>query len=218
MIKDLLPAQPVTINLPAGDTLNYFRIHCSSKGLFTLYLYLNKVKNTNTRIAFSHDAVHWSNTIPVPADIKRFIGGVIVKTDTRRGYFTDYCKQVLATAGPRTAQPYGPDTLYFASIKLLETHVGFPEEKPGTCGIMVQNYPNPFRETTTIYWQLPENAHVVLKLSDFTGRELKTLVDCDLEKGEHFFKLDDKGLPAGVYFYQLNANGLVETRKMLVYK
>jgi len=214
-MKDLLPAQTVSLNLPAGDTLNYFRIHCNSKGLFTMYLYLNKVKNTNTQLAFSYDAVHWSNTIPVPDDIWRFIGGVIVKTDTRRGYFTDYCKQVLAIAGPRTAQPYGPDTLYYGSIKLKETHVGLTVEKSGKGGIMVRNYPNPFHETTTIYWQLPENARVVLKLLDIEGRELKVLVDCDQEKGEYFVKVDDKDLPAGVYFCQLKALGTTETKKMI---
>jgi len=65
MMKDMLPAQTVSLNLPAGDTLSYFRIHCNSEGLFTMYLYLNKVKNANTQVAFSYDAVHWSNAILV---------------------------------------------------------------------------------------------------------------------------------------------------------
>ncbi|MFN8134476.1 MAG: T9SS type A sorting domain-containing protein [Bacteroidales bacterium] len=215
VIKDLMPAQPVSINLPAGDTLNYFRIHCNSKGLFTMYLYLNKVINTNTQVAFSYDPVHWTNTIPVPADLKKFIGGVIVKTDTRRGYFTDYCKQVLAIAGPRTTQPYGPDELYYGSLKLLETSVGLNADLISSKIILKQNYPNPFYKTSILTWQLPRDAHVVLKVYDHIGCEVRTLVNCDQQKGEHFIKFDAAGLPAGVYIYQLQANGKVITKKMI---
>lgn len=48
------------------DTLIYFRLHCNSKGLFTMYLYLNRVKNTSTQVTFSHDAIHWSDPIQFP--------------------------------------------------------------------------------------------------------------------------------------------------------
>jgi photosystem II stability/assembly factor-like uncharacterized protein len=81
---------------------------------------------------------------------------------------------------------------------------------------LIQNYPNPFSESTTITWQLPKDAHVVLKVFDFTGREVKTLVDCEQEKGEQKAKFDAAGLSSGVYFYQLRADGNVETRKMII--
>jgi hypothetical protein len=80
---------------------------------------------------------------------------------------------------------------------------------------LLQNYPNPFNGSTTISWQLPEKAHVILKVYDFTGREVKTLVDYDQIKGEHTVNFDASGLPAGVYFYHLQVNGTVETNKMI---
>jgi photosystem II stability/assembly factor-like uncharacterized protein len=83
---------------------------------------------------------------------------------------------------------------------------------------LFQNYPNPFAEFTTINWQLPADAHVTLKVFDFTCRELKTLVDCDQAKGEHKVKFDATTLPAGIYFYQLHANGTNETKTMIVLK
>jgi photosystem II stability/assembly factor-like uncharacterized protein len=83
---------------------------------------------------------------------------------------------------------------------------------------LVQNYPNPFTESTTVIWELPEDAHAVLKVYDFTGREVKTLVDGNLAKGEHKAKFDATGLPAGVYFYRLRVNGKVETKKMVYLK
>jgi hypothetical protein len=80
------------------------------------------------------------------------------------------------------------------------------------------NYPNPFKETTTISWQLPEKAKVMLKVYDFTGREVKTLVDSEKTMGEHSVKFEAADLPSGIYFYQLHTNGKVETKKMIYLK
>lgn len=84
--------------------------------------------------------------------------------------------------------------------------------------ILKQNYPNPFAESTTINWQLPQTAHVVLKIYDFAGREVKTLVDCEQVRGEHKADFNAASLPAGVYFYQLRINGIMETKKMICFK
>jgi len=216
IIKDFQAPLAVSLNLVPTDTLNYFRIHCNADGLFTMYLNMNRVINTNTKVAFSHDAIHWSDPIPIPDDLKRFIGGVIVKTDTRRGYFTDYCKQIMATAGPRTAVPYGPDTLFYGSLKLLETNVAVNALQSPARIILNQNHPNPFKETTTLTWQLPGDSYVVLKVYDYIGREVRTLVNCNQARGEHIIKFDATGLPAGVYFYQLSANGMFCTNKMII--
>jgi len=90
-------------------------------------------------------------------------------------------------------------------------------DQPGTVKLN-QNYPNPFTTNTTITWKLPQDAHVVLKVYDFTGREIKTLMDYDQPKGELKVNFDATGLPAGIYFYQLRANGKVGTKKMICIK
>ena len=84
--------------------------------------------------------------------------------------------------------------------------------------VFKQNYPNPFKENTTISWQLLTDAHVVLKIYDFAGREVKTLVDCEQAMGEHKVDFNAASLPAGVYFYQLRINGIMETKKMICFK
>ena len=66
--------------------------------------------------------------------------------------------------------------------------------------LMFPNYPNPFTQGTTISWHQPEKAHVVLKLYDFTGKEMCTLMDCDRSSGEHRFNYDASKLPSGIYF------------------
>jgi hypothetical protein len=93
-----------------------------------------------------------------------------------------------------------------------------------SAGIMqLQNFPNPFNQLTMIRWQLPVGSwqsavrsHVVLRVYDFMGSEIRILVDDDMAPGEHQVTFDAYGLQAGVYFYQLQANGVVETKKMVV--
>jgi hypothetical protein len=81
---------------------------------------------------------------------------------------------------------------------------------------LLQNYPNPFARKTEIKWRTSEYCQVELRLYDFTGREIKTLVDENEAPGKHQVTFNAAGLPPGVYFYQLKANGKGETKKMIV--
>jgi hypothetical protein len=110
----------------------------------------------------------------------------------------------------------GPGCLYFDPITGVEDKFIF--DLTVQRYQLFQNYPNPFNTTTTISWQLPLKAHVVLKVYDFTGREIKTLVNCNQTKGEYKVNFNASGLPAGVYFYQLMANGRCEAKMMVVSK
>ncbi|MBI5464368.1 MAG: family 10 glycosylhydrolase [Ignavibacteriales bacterium] len=77
-----------------------------------------------------------------------------------------------------------------------------------------QNYPNPFNPTTTISFSVPADGNATLKIYDVLGRELLTLVDEWLAQGKYDSRFDASGLPSGVYFYRLVANGKVDTKKM----
>lgn len=81
-----------------------------------------------------------------------------------------------------------------------------------------QNYPNPFNPTTVIRFQLPVNSHVTLKVFDVLGREVVTLVDGELNPGEHSVVFDAKDLSSGIYFYQLRANLYTKVLKGVVEK
>jgi hypothetical protein len=83
---------------------------------------------------------------------------------------------------------------------------------------LVQNYPNPFNPTTTIRFSLPQRSHVTLKVFDVLGREVTTLVDGEMEAGEHSVVFDASGLSGGTYFYQLKAESVVRTQCMVFIK
>lgn len=100
--------------------------------------------------------------------------------------------------------------LLFCNIAVTGRHMIIP------CILKLdQDFPYPFI-TTTNSRQLPKDIHIILKVYDFTCREVKILVAGKQSKGDHTFKFYGEDLPAGVYFYQLQVYGNVQTMKIIV--
>jgi hypothetical protein len=93
---------------------------------------------------------------------------------------------------------------------------------------LYQNYPNPFNPTTKIKFDIPTslsfphapsgNPLISLKIYDILGREIQTLVNESLQPGSYEVTFDGSNLPSGIYFYRLETNNFVQTKKMLMIK
>jgi hypothetical protein len=81
-----------------------------------------------------------------------------------------------------------------------------------------QNYPNPFNPSTKISWQSPVSSHQTIKVYDFLGNEIITLVDEFRPAGSYEISFNGIDLASGIYFYQLQADDFSETRKMILLK
>ncbi len=84
-----------------------------------------------------------------------------------------------------------------------------------------QNYPNPFNPTTTIRFQLPEDAFVTLKIYNILGQEVATLLNHDqLDQGTNEVVFDAARLASGVYYYRLviNDGQFQQVKKMMLIK
>ena len=81
-----------------------------------------------------------------------------------------------------------------------------------------QNYPNPFNPTTEISFSLPKAADVTLEVYNLMGRLVTTLVDSRVEAGHHMVIWKGSGAASGVYFYRLQADEFVASRKMILLK
>ena len=80
-----------------------------------------------------------------------------------------------------------------------------------------QNYPNPFNPATTIAYRLVQPSRVSLKIYNVLGQEIAIPVSDFHKAGNYQFHFNASGLPSGLYFYRLIADGqLVKTRKMLL--
>ena len=81
-----------------------------------------------------------------------------------------------------------------------------------------QNYPNPFNPSTTVDYMLTKSGRVRLAVFDLRGREVAVLADGVASAGSHSASFDALHLDSGVYFYRLESEGKMLTRKMLVMK
>jgi len=78
---------------------------------------------------------------------------------------------------------------------------------------MGKNYPNPFREATSIRYQLPADSRVSVEVYNVSGRKVKTLV-AEVQKADRYVLewngLSDAGNPVspGVYIYKMKAKAV----------
>lgn len=82
---------------------------------------------------------------------------------------------------------------------------------------LAQNYPNPFNGATTISYTLPRPTQTVLKIYDFLGKEVATLVNKFQAAGTYQVQWSGD-LPSGIYWYQLQAGEDSASKKMLLLK
>ncbi|NQV38181.1 MAG: T9SS type A sorting domain-containing protein [Candidatus Marinimicrobia bacterium] len=83
--------------------------------------------------------------------------------------------------------------------------------------------PNPFNPTTTIRYDLPEDAYVSINVYDLLGRQIINLVNTDMTAGYRsalWNGTDRYGRPvsSGMYLYQIQAGEFVQTNQMILLK
>ncbi len=84
---------------------------------------------------------------------------------------------------------------------------------------MMQNYPNPCKDLTTIKYRVAESAHVDLSIFDLTGKKINTLVNQLTQAGTYELSLNAENLSNGIYIASLSSNGrIIQTMKISVVK
>ena len=81
---------------------------------------------------------------------------------------------------------------------------------------LAQNYPNPFNPVTNFQFSIANSQLTILKVYDVLGREVATLVNEAKQSGAHMVEWNASTVASGVYFYRLQADGLMETKRMLL--
>ncbi len=130
------------------------------------------------------------------------------------------------------------ETLIGAKINGVEygllTDINSTETIPAKF-VLEQNYPNPFNPTTTIKYSIPKitnlsipsregkersdrGVSVKLKVYDVLCREVATLVNKRQKPGKYKTVFNASNLSSGIYYYLLNINGNVLSKKMILLK
>ena len=80
-------------------------------------------------------------------------------------------------------------------------------------------YPNPFNPTTTIRFDLVETWHATsLHIFDITGRVVETLVNGQIESGQHKILWNASKHSSGIYFVELVAGEKRDVQKLILLK
>jgi ligand-binding sensor domain-containing protein len=97
------------------------------------------------------------------------------------------------------------------------------DPKTPTDFALLANYPNPFNPTTTIRFDLNQNARVELAIYNTRGELIKVIAAGNYPAGSHSAIWDgrdrnDRLVPSGIYLYQLKAGDMTMSRKMTLLK
>jgi len=86
-----------------------------------------------------------------------------------------------------------------------------------------QNYPNPFNPVTTIRYDVPEQAHVVMEIYNLLGQKVAVVVNGVHEPGFHAVRWNGtnmygNALSSGMYFYHIQAGDFRSIKKLILVK
>lgn len=94
--------------------------------------------------------------------------------------------------------------------------VGIPQTSEPSAFVVSQNYPNPAFQSTQIEIQIEIPSIVSVSIIDVVGKTLRRTELGRMNSGTNLISLDISGLPAGMYYYCVEADGESVTHKMMV--
>jgi len=83
---------------------------------------------------------------------------------------------------------------------------------------LLNAFPNPFNPSTKIIYSIPYSGYVSLVVYNSLGQIVETLISEDQFPGKYIFDFNAKGLASGVYYYKLQFDKMIETKKIVLIK
>jgi len=81
------------------------------------------------------------------------------------------------------------------------------------------NYPNPFNPLTTINYEVPNNANVLIQIYNVKGQKLIEHHGINLDAGYYSYTWDASEYSSGIYYYKTYYNDIfIENNKMILLK
>ena len=83
---------------------------------------------------------------------------------------------------------------------------------------LYQNYPNPFNPVTNIKFDIAKASFVKIVIFDVLGREVKALINNEMQPGKYSINWDAGLHNSGIYFVKINAGDYSEIKRMALVK
>jgi len=134
-------------------------------------------------------------------------GNSYIRTgDNNRDYLLKAANDILEI-------PNSFDSALSSTSGNKDSKLGLPKEFK-----LNQNYPNPFNPMTTINFSVPKACFVTIKVFDVIGNEVAILVNENKSIGNYNVKFNGSKLVSGVYFYRMESESFLQTRKLILLK
>ncbi|MCZ6756839.1 MAG: DNRLRE domain-containing protein [Bacteroidetes bacterium] len=159
-------------------------------------------------VVAAEGAYTWGSTTEMVADVRQWLdnpetsfGWIVLGDETK----APSDKRLVSRNNPMESnRPVL--TVHYSTATATE------DEIIGASIQLGENYPNPFRESTTIPLEVDQPQHVVLVVYDVLGRVVKRPLDKTLSQGLHHIDISAHGMPSGLYVYCFGD----ECRRMVV--
>ncbi len=158
---------------------------------------------------------------------------IIIQRRVGNGSFIDYLK-VAPNVSQFIDSSISLQTSYYYRLKIIMKDSVVLESYPVMINIaataiiqtdnapikfeLSNNYPNPFNPATTINYSVPKTSFVTIRVYDFLGREVATLVNEEKTAGNYKIHFNASNLASGIYFYRMQAGNFFETKKLILLK
>ena len=214
-----LPLTPQVYALAEGPSEKLFA--CTSSGIYV------SIDNGDTWVSKWPFSAPFSSVVITSDGNNAFAGminfnGTLHSTDggDSWNFFNDgltdtYVNDIIITS-TGTVFAGTRDGVFKGSVVITgieEKEINIPKEF-----YLFQNYPNPFNPNTNINFSIPNSSFVTLKVYDVLGKEVANLVNEELSAGTYNFNFDAAKLTSGIYFYRIQTDNFVETKKMTLLK
>jgi len=168
-----------------SDHLEISEILCNAEG------FVYNISGNEIRIAFENiDGIIVDGSNPLISLVGKLIGN------------SDEANNIILSPETEVANVYG-DIMHQVSFNIPK--LSSSEDESGFS--LENNYPNPFRDRTTITYTIPENGNVKLSIVNLLGEELEVLVNNYNESGTYSIDYDARLLSSGMYMYKLEVEG-----------
>lgn len=191
---------------------------------------LAKVLNTQS-VANGFTVGSSNSEVIVDAMLKRFEGNTYLFGVSMRPGTTEATFALNNFSGTTTIEVVGENrSLTFTNGIFKDTftdyevhiykvdHSTTSTSKVGSFGYSLLNYPNPFRNCTTVRFQIPHEEWVQLDVFDIYWKKVSTLVNEEKQVGKHEVKFDASTLPRGTYICRLYVKQDEENNEFLTYQ
>jgi hypothetical protein len=165
----------------------------------------NELLGTNAKFILDKNIPHYAN-------------GVVKLDEIQGRIMAGYIFGGIRAINPNLTPSYASDRIFKVYITPKSVNIAQVNNSSPQNYNLSQNFPNPFNPSTRIRFDIPVSGNIRLKIFNSIGKEVETLIKENLAAGSYEVKWFGEGYASGIYFYRLEANEYVETRKMLLMK